>query len=97
MTYSPDSKSVYTLLLIYGASTATTTLACVAVILAAPQATVDTIASNIAAVTPEQRTLLLSSYVPFLIIPFVMTVDMGIRVSRLVHAGLKAQGTKKSH
>ncbi|KAI0709661.1 transmembrane protein 6/97 [Cerioporus squamosus] len=69
------TTSIYLLLLIYGASTATTTLACIADVLATP-------------VTPTPtRTptlLLLSSYIPFFIAPFIIAIDMAFRLHKLV-------------
>ncbi|KAF8586343.1 hypothetical protein K439DRAFT_1652632 [Ramaria rubella] len=87
-----DSRSIYLLLLIYGASTATTTLSCLTTVLAVPTATDAKNALETVAVTDLQRLFLLSSYVPFLIIPVVMTLDMAWRLSKildLVHPGHK--------
>ncbi|KAJ3543229.1 hypothetical protein NM688_g5883 [Phlebia brevispora] len=92
-----DSKKIYTLLLIYAASTATTTLACLAVLLATPLTADASLAPKTVSITPEQRLLLLSSYIPFFIIPLVMTIDMARRISGLISAGIHAQDLKKSH
>lgn len=81
------SRLIYILLLIYGASTATTTLPCVAIILATPTTSPATVAQGIVSVTAAQRLLLLSSYVPFMVIPFVMAVDMAIRIAGLIKKG----------
>ncbi|KAF5355274.1 hypothetical protein D9758_006060 [Tetrapyrgos nigripes] len=67
------SKGIYVLLLAYGASTATTTLPCIFFIL-----------KSAAQVTSAQEALLLSSYIPFFLIPFGMAVDMAVRLSKIV-------------
>ncbi|KAK2463596.1 hypothetical protein APHAL10511_004347 [Amanita phalloides] len=90
-----DSRTIYVLLTIYGASTATTTLPCVAVIFQTPTTTASTIAQKIASVTFEQRILLLSSYIPFLLIPLIMAVDMSFRVFDLVEIGIRAEEETK--
>ncbi|KIK99355.1 hypothetical protein PAXRUDRAFT_822835 [Paxillus rubicundulus Ve08.2h10] len=91
-----DSRSIYVLLLVYAASTATTTLPCLAVLLATPITSAQTIAAGIPSVTSFQRLLLLSSYVPFFLLPLFMTVDMALRVIKLVHAGAASAAGKKS-
>jgi len=91
-----DSRAIYVLILLYGASTATTTLPCVAVIFQTPETTASTIVQNIASVTSAQRLLLLSSYIPFLVIPLIMAVDMAFRVFNLVEAGVRAADANKS-
>jgi hypothetical protein len=65
------SRSVRILLVGYGASTATTTLPCVVYIL-----------NKSSEVTGYQLMVLLSSYVPFMVIPLVMAVDMGLRLAK---------------
>lgn len=68
----------------YGASTTTTTLPCVTTVLAVPAANAaSTVLKNVA-VTDAQRLLLLCSYVPFLLIPLVMTLDMAWRLSKMI-------------
>ncbi|TCD69461.1 hypothetical protein EIP91_007587 [Steccherinum ochraceum] len=89
------SKSIYVLLLIYAASTATTVLPCLAVLLNTPLTTSEVAAADPSAITPSQRLLLLSSYIPFLLIPLLMTVDMAFRVLSLMRAGLAAQENVK--
>ena len=91
-----DSRAIYVLILLYGASTATTTLPCVAVIFQTPETTASTIARGIASVTSAQRLLLLSSYIPFLLVPLLMAVDMAFRVLSLVKAGVRAIDANKS-
>jgi len=80
-----DSSSIYLPILIYAVLTTTTTLPCLTTVLAVP-ATVDArIAQETVAVTDAQRLLLLSSYVPFLVIPLIMTVDMAMRISKMIN------------
>ncbi|KAK4704905.1 sigma intracellular receptor 2, partial [Phenoliferia sp. Uapishka_3] len=62
------SRSIYPLLAIYGASSATTTWACLATVLTMPGIT-------------HQLPVLLASYVPFLLVPLAMAVDYGIRLA----------------
>ena len=83
-------------MLLYGASTATTTLPCVAVLFQTPETTALTIAKGIASVTPEQRVLLLSSYIPFLLVPLIMAIDMAYRILDLVKVGIRASDADKS-
>jgi len=89
------SKSIYVLLLVYAASTTTTVLPCLAVLLNTPLASAEILAAHTIAITPSQRILLLSSYVPFLLIPLVMTVDMAFRTLGLLRAGVAAQDIVK--
>ncbi|KAI0918070.1 hypothetical protein AcW1_007047 [Taiwanofungus camphoratus] len=91
-----DSRSIYVLLLIYAASTSTTTLPCLAVILTTPLTSSQTVTAELVSITSEQRLLLLSSYIPFFLIPLVMAVDMATRVSKLVKAGSDAQHAVKT-
>ncbi|KAI0275105.1 transmembrane protein 6/97 [Gloeopeniophorella convolvens] len=86
-----DSRGIYALLLFYGASTATTTLACLAAVVSTPAASAATRAAGIVSVTFEQRAMLLSSYVPFFLVPLWMAVDMALRLQGLVAAGARAQ------
>ncbi|EIW58479.1 uncharacterized protein TRAVEDRAFT_37388 [Trametes versicolor FP-101664 SS1] len=98
------SRSIYVLLLVYAASTTTTTLPCLSVILSTPisatplnmaevaSATAKTVALTL---TAEQRLLLLSSYIPFFLVPLVMTVDMASRVQSLVAASTAPPKTVK--
>ncbi|PPQ73236.1 hypothetical protein CVT26_015039 [Gymnopilus dilepis] len=89
------SKSIYPLLILYGASSATTTLACITTILQTPQTTPETLAQGIVSVTTQERLMLLSSYVPFFLVPFIMAVDMTLRVSKLVRKAIKLEDEEK--
>ncbi|KAK4056828.1 hypothetical protein OIO90_002078 [Microbotryomycetes sp. JL221] len=66
-----DNTTVYPLLTIYGASTATTTLACLATVLQMP-------------LTRERQAILLAEYVPFCLLPLAMAVDYGLRLTKMV-------------
>ena len=81
------SPSIYPLLLIYGASTATAVLPCLAVLLKTPITSAETIAAGIHSITPFQQRLLLWSYTPFLLIPLLIAVDMACRLSNLIQTG----------
>ncbi|KAF8506660.1 hypothetical protein F5888DRAFT_1644316 [Russula emetica] len=76
-----DSPGIYGLLALYGASTSTTTLACIAMIIDAPT----TSACNLCAI----------SYVPFFIIPLCIGVDMAFRLHKLASAGIRALESSK--
>lgn len=86
------SKSIYVLLIIYGASTATTTLPCILYFLQVPRLASGVLATpGVESLTTEQLILLLSSYIPFFLIPLLMAVDMAYRVLGLVKTGVKAE------
>ncbi|KAJ8590788.1 hypothetical protein M405DRAFT_815486 [Rhizopogon salebrosus TDB-379] len=90
-----DSRSIYVLLLVYAASTTTTILPCLTVLMSTPITSAQTIADNVVSVTTFQYFLLLSSYIPFFIIPLMMTVDMAFRVLGLTMTGIVAADGKK--
>jgi hypothetical protein len=73
--FNADNPSIYPLLAVYGASSATTTWACLATVLTMP------------GISSEHLVKLLASYVPFLLIPFVMAVDYTLRLTRLAEGG----------
>lgn len=83
-------------MLIYAASTTTTTLPCLAVVFATPLTSPETLAAKAISITYEQRLLLLSSYIPFFLIPLVMTIDMAFRVGKLMETGMKAERIVKT-
>ncbi|EIN09658.1 hypothetical protein PUNSTDRAFT_113088 [Punctularia strigosozonata HHB-11173 SS5] len=90
------SKSIYPLLLVYAASTSTTVLPCLAVILATPSTSPETLSAKLSSVSPEQRALLLASYIPFFLIPLLMTLDMALRLSSLVQKAVQAERAVKT-
>ncbi|WRT68949.1 uncharacterized protein IL334_005931 [Kwoniella shivajii] len=71
-----NDKRVYPILLAYGASTATTLLPCLGAILTATPKPPFT---NIELIT------LLSEYIPFLLIPLGMAIDMAIKLVKIVN------------
>ncbi|KAF9047200.1 hypothetical protein BDZ89DRAFT_1099290 [Hymenopellis radicata] len=77
------SKSIYVLLLAYAASTATTTLPCIAFVIHRSDS-----------LTTEQLVMLLSSYIPFFLLPFAMAVDMALRLQNIVQTSLSKVTTK---
>jgi len=90
-----DSRSIYVLLLVYAASTTTTTLPCLSIILTTPLTSAKTLAAGIVSVTTAQRFLLLSSYIPFFLLPLTMTIDMSFRVLHLVRGATAANAEAK--
>jgi len=80
---------------LYGASTATTTYACIAAIIDFPTTSAATIAQKAVSVTSRQRVILLVNYIPFFIIPLVIAVDMAFRLQKLASAGVRAQECSK--
>jgi len=90
-----DSHGIYALLVLYGASTATTTYACIAAIIDFPTTSAATIAQKAVSLTSRQRVILLVNYVPFFIIPLVIAVDMAFRLQKLASAGVRAQESSK--
>ncbi|KAF9475209.1 hypothetical protein BDN70DRAFT_957713 [Pholiota conissans] len=89
------SRSIYPLLAAYGASSATTTLACLTTVLQTPFVLPGASAKGVVGVTQAQRLLLLSSYVPFFLIPLIMAVDMSMRVAKLVQRGIEVDNEGK--
>ncbi|GAA5849678.1 hypothetical protein JCM8547_000532 [Rhodosporidiobolus lusitaniae] len=69
------NPSIYPLLAVYGASSATTTWACLATVLTVP------------GMSQPHLVKLLASYVPFLLIPLAMAVDYTSRLTRLAQGG----------
>jgi hypothetical protein len=83
-------------MLVYGASTATTTLPCLIVLFSTPITSVQTIATGIQSITEFQSFLLLSSYLPFFLVPMFMAVDMSVRIAKLLQAGIAVTAARKS-
>ncbi|KAJ7509892.1 transmembrane protein 6/97 [Mycena galericulata] len=91
-----DSQKIYVLILVYAASTATTVWPCVATIVATPGPSPAALARGIATVSADERAMLLASYVPFCVVPLVMTVDMAFRVHGIVSDALSVRQAAKS-
>ncbi|KAG7093985.1 hypothetical protein E1B28_007615 [Marasmius oreades] len=79
-----NSPKIYPLLCLYGASTATTTLPCLLHV---------TQAFHANAITTAQFSILISGYVPFLVIPLTMAIDMAFRLYGIVSAAEALQGS----
>jgi hypothetical protein len=90
-----DLPGIYALLALYGASTSTTTLACLATVINTPTTSAATIAQGVFSITLQQRVILLASYVPYFIIPLFIAVDMAFRLQKLASAGIRALETHK--
>lgn len=88
---SLDNKKFYPWLLFYGASTTTTLIPSLATVLNAPLGEVGIRGVQL---SQAQRLNLLGSYIPFLIIPLVMALDMTIRISKIV--GLQTSRESKA-
>lgn len=80
----------------YAASTATTVWACVATVVAMPSPSPAALAKGIATLAVNERAMLLSSYVPFCVIPLIMTVDMVFRIHGMVTEALFVRQASKS-
>ena len=81
--------------MLYGASACTGTFACLAAITNIPTTSAAIIAQKVVSVTPQQRVMLLSSYVPFFIIPLCLAVDMALRLQKLASVGIRALESSK--
>ncbi|GAA6061818.1 hypothetical protein JCM10212_001124 [Sporobolomyces blumeae] len=68
------TRTVYPLLALYGASSATTTYACLATVV---------FSTSIAPRSPRVLAQLLASYTPFLVVPLAMALDFATRLTRM--------------
>jgi len=91
-----DNPYIYILILIYASSTFTTLFPCLAVLFTTPLTSPETIAKGITSFTADQRNIMYISYIPWLIIPLIMVVDMAWRVKKLVGRGLDAEKAVKA-
>jgi len=80
----------------YAASAANGILWCIAVIVALPTTSDLTAKAGMISLTEKQRTMLLQSYVPMLVVSSTMMVDMGWRSYKGVVAGLKSTKVVKA-
>ncbi|KAG0148280.1 hypothetical protein CROQUDRAFT_75529 [Cronartium quercuum f. sp. fusiforme G11] len=79
-----DDPAIYPLLLAYGAAATTTTATCLVDLC---------FGSDSMSLTTEQFILLLSSYVPFFLIPLIILIDMYLRIATLLKAASKKHKT----
>jgi hypothetical protein len=84
----PETDQAIALLLAYGASTATTLLPVLNAVLTDPYSKPP--------LSTTELGMLLSSYVPFLVIPLAMAVDMGARLCNIVSRVQAADVRKKT-
>jgi len=95
------SRSIYSLLTLYGASSATTTLACLTSIIQMPSvryvpgSNIPALDNPVGALTQQQRLMLLSSYIPFFLVALIMAMDMAMRVNNLVQKAVKVEEENK--
>ena len=101
-TFGLGSKRIYPLLLIYGASTATTVLPCLVTVLSQSDPSTLTYAPSSSGLlhlgftaTREQKLKLVGAYLPLMVVPFGMMVDMSFRLSALVEAGEGGRGAEE--
>ena len=73
-----NDRRVWLLLVIYGASTATTLIPVLGMVLAAPGE------GEKGGVNATQRATLLACYLPYLLLPLFMTVEVAGRIARLI-------------
>ncbi|EKM50185.1 uncharacterized protein PHACADRAFT_264771 [Phanerochaete carnosa HHB-10118-sp] len=63
-------------------------LPCVAALFSIPVTTAETLAEKVFSATVKLEFFLLANYIPFLLVRFAMTIDMTLRVHKLVKAVL---------
>lgn len=88
-----DIKTIYPFLIAYGASGAATVMLCMGVILSLPSTLLS--ASDLA-VSASQRAALVAFYIPFLVVPALIAIDLGMRTTKALQAHAKSEGAKKS-
>ncbi|KLT39754.1 hypothetical protein CC85DRAFT_288244 [Cutaneotrichosporon oleaginosum] len=81
LSLTQDDKRVWPLLVAYGASTATTLLPVLQSLLW------DTNTSP--PLTTFELASLLSCYIPYLVVPLMMAVDLGLRLTKLIGGGVR--------
>ena len=89
-----NKRSIYPLMASYGAIATATTMACVTHILITPDALpphAKTLLPTGPTLTHGQRMVLLSGYVPFCILPFMIAIDFGVRSTKLVNKADRAE------
>ena len=91
--FCTDIKALYPFLIAYGASGAATVILCISVIFSLPSAS-----SNVSdlAVSASQRAALGAFYIPFLVVPALIAVDLGMRTAKVLQAHAKLEETRKT-
>lgn len=88
-----DSRAIYVLLLIYGASATTTIVPLLEIIVKAPLSGSNR--TDVPLITPSQQQSVLASYGSFFFICLFLTLDMANRLVGLVGAGQNTDGKVK--
>ncbi|KAF9525343.1 transmembrane protein 6/97 [Crepidotus variabilis] len=86
-----NKRTYYPLLAIYGAQSATTTLACLVHLVQTPESTPAIIKAGLAGITNDQRMLLLGGYTPFFLGALVVAIDFGWRSAKLIHKAVQIE------
>jgi len=82
-----NKPHAWILVLLYGTITFPTLIPCIAHFLAIPTSVINTItAEGIITLTPWQKQFIIGNYLPFGIIPFIMTVDATYRLFQQIKA-----------
>ena len=94
-----DSRSIQPLLLIYGTSAATSTLACIATFLSIPIDNSHHVGTSLAKGIPypnsAMQTMLLAIYMPYLLVPLMMTIDMAQRIGKAMGRAERSEVKKE--
>ncbi|KAG9128249.1 hypothetical protein FRC07_002208 [Ceratobasidium sp. 392] len=92
-----ESPYLPILLVLYGAHVTTTVIPALTTVLATPRTSVELLADNVPfqSMTRAQVNMFLASYLPFLIIPLIMTVDGTLRLVKLVQHTLALEKAAK--
>ncbi|RPD52644.1 hypothetical protein L226DRAFT_569957 [Lentinus tigrinus ALCF2SS1-7] len=80
LTSLTSTKSIYPLLVIWGASTATTVYTAIGDIIGTPIADTPANGPLAVAITAAQRRILILAHFPYLVIPLVISIDMAYRL-----------------
>jgi hypothetical protein len=98
-----DSPKIYPLILLYASAVTMTVVPCLATILRTPVSSIPAIETlspgGILAqwtITPEQKMVLVPTYLVWLVLPLVMTVDMAVRLGGIVNRLEKVEKKGKS-
>ncbi|KAG8934257.1 hypothetical protein FRC02_010318 [Tulasnella sp. 418] len=89
------NRTIYLLMILYGVSTATTVLPCLATFLAVPSHEMAT-SVDPASLTSGERLFLLANYIPFFIFPLIMAVDCTTEVAKDMKVAKQVTGTAKA-
>ncbi|KAG9101908.1 hypothetical protein FS749_001874 [Ceratobasidium sp. UAMH 11750] len=92
-----ESPYLPILLILYGAHVTTTVVPAVTTVLATPRTTAELLADRVPfqSMTQAQVNMFLASYLPFLVIPFIMTIDGTTRLVKLVQRSLTLEKAVK--